>query len=441
MTRISCDLGGSAPAGPRGGHARHRQRVGHHAGRHAVRRVGQARRTTRASCSSGSSSWRTRSPSSPTATATPSCRWSATSCARSCCSPTSAPRVSSRRAPRSPASTSRQRGQQALAPRGPKKNIDVEIDPRYGPGTAGKAGGGDGSISRPVSPVREVRIRRREAATSSPRSRPSCAAADLVTLPVVEHPLPVVELPSRTMAPAAPRVPLEARADPPRAGRYLLEETHETLEAIDSGDRTGSWDHLREELGDLLLQVYFHAVIAEESGTFDIDDVAARHRSTKMHRRNPHVFGDPTATGGRPLDAARGQRATGSGSRRRRSSGRTRHRRPRRRAAGPAARRQGARPAGRAPGTPVVGDPATDLGDRLLALVAEAHAGRRRPRAGAPRRRTPGRALRPSASPRGSRRQVRHRLPEPPGRFRSTATERVRVPRRTPLGWRSPYRH
>ncbi len=74
--------------------------------------------------------------------------------------------------------------------------------------------------------------------------------------------------------------------------RYLLEETHETLEAIDSGDESGDWDHLREELGDLLLQVYFHAVIAEESGAFSIDDVA-RGITEKMHRRNPHVFGPP----------------------------------------------------------------------------------------------------------------------------------------------------
>jgi XTP/dITP diphosphohydrolase len=68
--------------------------------------------------------------------------------------------------------------------------------------------------------------------------------------------------------------------------RYLQEETAETLEAIDTGDL----DHLREELGDLLLQVYFHAVIAEESGAFTLDDVA-RGISEKMHVRNPHVFG------------------------------------------------------------------------------------------------------------------------------------------------------
>ncbi len=70
--------------------------------------------------------------------------------------------------------------------------------------------------------------------------------------------------------------------------RYLLEETHETLEAIDTGDP----EHLREELGDLLLQIYFHAVIAEENGDFTIDDVAT-DVIAKMHRRNPHVFAPP----------------------------------------------------------------------------------------------------------------------------------------------------
>lgn len=67
--------------------------------------------------------------------------------------------------------------------------------------------------------------------------------------------------------------------------RYLLEETHETLEAIETGDT----EHLREELGDLLLQVYFHAEIASEAGQFTIDDVAAG-LTEKMIRRNPHVF-------------------------------------------------------------------------------------------------------------------------------------------------------
>jgi XTP/dITP diphosphohydrolase len=68
--------------------------------------------------------------------------------------------------------------------------------------------------------------------------------------------------------------------------RYLLEESYETLEAIESGDP----DHLREELGDLLLQVYFHARIASESAEFDIDDVAAGIVDKLVHR-HPHVFG------------------------------------------------------------------------------------------------------------------------------------------------------
>ena len=78
--------------------------------------------------------------------------------------------------------------------------------------------------------------------------------------------------------------------------RYLLEETHETLEAIDSGDVA----HLREELGDLLLQVVFHAVIAEQAGAFTLDDVA-RGITEKMRRRNPHVF-DPASIGRSPDD-------------------------------------------------------------------------------------------------------------------------------------------
>ena len=75
--------------------------------------------------------------------------------------------------------------------------------------------------------------------------------------------------------------------------RYLLEETHETLEAIDLGDPA----HLREELGDLLLQIYFHAEIASEAGQFTIDDVAAE-LTAKMVRRNPHVFSSAPAAHG-----------------------------------------------------------------------------------------------------------------------------------------------
>ncbi|MFB9313571.1 MazG family protein [Nocardioides plantarum] len=75
--------------------------------------------------------------------------------------------------------------------------------------------------------------------------------------------------------------------------RYLVEELHETVDAIE----TGTPDDLREELGDLLLQVYFHAAIAEQDGLFDLDDVADGIVA-KMRRRNPHVFGDVTLGGG-----------------------------------------------------------------------------------------------------------------------------------------------
>ncbi|WP_240181899.1 MazG family protein [Nocardioides sp. 616] len=84
--------------------------------------------------------------------------------------------------------------------------------------------------------------------------------------------------------------------------RHLLEEAYETLEAIDSGDESGDWTHLREELGDLLLQVYFHAVVAEQSGAFTLGDVAG-DIAAKMVRRNPHVFADAGA-GTEDLDPA-----------------------------------------------------------------------------------------------------------------------------------------
>lgn len=69
--------------------------------------------------------------------------------------------------------------------------------------------------------------------------------------------------------------------------RYVLEETHELVDAVETG---GPAD-VREELGDVLLQVYLHAAIAEEAGRFTIADVAA-DLIDKMIRRNPHVFGD-----------------------------------------------------------------------------------------------------------------------------------------------------
>lgn len=70
----------------------------------------------------------------------------------------------------------------------------------------------------------------------------------------------------------------------------LLEETYETLDALDSGEPTG----MAEELGDLLLQVVFHAQIGADEGTFTIRDVV-RRVNEKLRRRHPHVFGSAQA--------------------------------------------------------------------------------------------------------------------------------------------------
>lgn len=74
---------------------------------------------------------------------------------------------------------------------------------------------------------------------------------------------------------------------------YLIEESHEVIDAVESGTR----DDLREELGDLLWQVLFHAAIAAQDpdDPFDIDDVAAT-LTEKMVRRHPHVFAGEVAT-------------------------------------------------------------------------------------------------------------------------------------------------
>jgi MazG family protein len=66
---------------------------------------------------------------------------------------------------------------------------------------------------------------------------------------------------------------------------YLIEEAHELEDAIRAGDD----GHMREELGDLLLQVLFHSVVAEERGAFDMHDVA-EGLVTKMKRRHPHLY-------------------------------------------------------------------------------------------------------------------------------------------------------
>jgi MazG family protein len=73
--------------------------------------------------------------------------------------------------------------------------------------------------------------------------------------------------------------------------QYLLEEAYETFDAIHEADSTGDTANLKEELGDLLLQVVFHSTIAEEKGDFTMDEVSAGVVQ-KLVLRHPHVFGD-----------------------------------------------------------------------------------------------------------------------------------------------------
>lgn len=73
--------------------------------------------------------------------------------------------------------------------------------------------------------------------------------------------------------------------------RYCIEEAAEVVASINIYDKTGNPDNMREELGDLLLQIVLHAQIAEEEGLFNIDDVI-RGIADKMVRRHPHVFTD-----------------------------------------------------------------------------------------------------------------------------------------------------
>lgn len=80
---------------------------------------------------------------------------------------------------------------------------------------------------------------------------------------------------------------------------YLVEEAHELDEALSNE----SDQHIREELGDLLLQVLFHSVVAEERGAFDIGDVAGG-LIAKMKSRHPHLYGEGARVGWETLKAA-----------------------------------------------------------------------------------------------------------------------------------------
>jgi XTP/dITP diphosphohydrolase len=111
--------------------------------------------------------------------------------------------------------------------------------------------------------------------------------------------------------------PWDAKQTHESLAPYLIEESYEALDALESGDRKA----LREELGDVLLQVMFHARVAEERADetgFAVDDVADGI-VTKLVRRHPHVFGDVAVSGAedvkRNWDAIKAaERASATGS-------------------------------------------------------------------------------------------------------------------------------
>lgn len=100
--------------------------------------------------------------------------------------------------------------------------------------------------------------------------------------------LQAVEIMARLRAPGGCPWDREQSFDSIR--RYTLEETYEVLDAIERRD----WDGLRDELGDLLLQVLFYAEMAREAGYFELHAVI-ENLNAKLVRRHPHVFGDRTA--------------------------------------------------------------------------------------------------------------------------------------------------
>ncbi|HWO59021.1 MAG TPA: MazG family protein, partial [Umezawaea sp.] len=111
------------------------------------------------------------------------------------------------------------------------------------------------------------------------------AGAPVIGLPVGAGLLDAVAVMDRLRSPGG--CPWDAEQDHDSLRQYLVEETFELLEAIEDGDRAA----MREELGDVLLQVLFHARVAAEHGSdaFTVDDVAAE-LVAKLVGRHPHVF-------------------------------------------------------------------------------------------------------------------------------------------------------
>ena len=148
----------------------------------------------------------------------------------------------------------------------------------------------------PVRVVRQAGVAGREEVLETPLHRLDRVDADHLTA-VYVPPLPesrrkptfadLVAVMARLRAEGG--CPWDREQDHRSLRRYLIEECYEAVDAIDADDM----DSLAEELGDVLLQVVFHAQIEHENGCFDIDDVVS-HIVRKLVRRHPHVFGEVT---------------------------------------------------------------------------------------------------------------------------------------------------
>lgn len=112
----------------------------------------------------------------------------------------------------------------------------------------------------------------------------------LTSAPVTNPPVPVFDRALDLVRFLRARCEWDARQTPDSLVPYLLEEAHEAAEAVTRGDD----DELVGELGDLLLNVAFQAILAEERGSFDAESVVGRLEA-KMRRRHPHLYGDGPA--------------------------------------------------------------------------------------------------------------------------------------------------
>lgn len=132
-----------------------------------------------------------------------------------------------------------------------------------------------------------------DTASVGPPPGPAAAGASAAESPVSGAESPLLEVVG-VVAELRRRCPWDAEQTHRSLARYLLEETYEALEAIDTGDPA----HMCEELGDVLFQVLLHACIAAEPGAagFDLDDVARGLRD-KLVSRHPHVFAPATPAG------------------------------------------------------------------------------------------------------------------------------------------------